>query len=232
MKKLVIIGLSIFSICISAFAGDAAVFVDKGFSQDGSVYVFGEYGKTDYSFQSYAEIYTVNVAGNVFVPGEVYRTVPSAATSNTSGKEAFEQLLAKNYATLKKYGCVQNRPDNLLYSRPEDAESTGDAISFKDFLNEGSSISYHIALVPSIKGSGIQTSSSFYISLRKLDANGQTVGEYTVGSPQIQRKGVTGYCIDKIFRDASGRNLVFVIEKTVEDASGTCIRYMVETIRL
>ena len=32
----------------------------------------------------------------------------------------------------------------------------------------------------------------------------------TVGNPGTKRKGVTGYKIDKIFSDRSGRNLVFV----------------------
>ena len=47
--------LSIFP--ASLFAGDAAVFSDIGFSQDGLTYVFGEYGKTDQKYQAWAEIY-------------------------------------------------------------------------------------------------------------------------------------------------------------------------------
>ena len=45
-----IIGLSALS------AGDVATFVDKGFSEDGKYYVFGQYGKTDKKFQGWAEL--------------------------------------------------------------------------------------------------------------------------------------------------------------------------------
>ena len=53
MKKSVVcclflaLGLSVLS------AGDVATFVDKGFSEDGKYYVFGQYGKTDKKFQGW-----------------------------------------------------------------------------------------------------------------------------------------------------------------------------------
>ncbi|MBQ3686583.1 MAG: DUF2259 domain-containing protein, partial [Treponema sp.] len=53
-----------------------------------------------------------------------------------------------------------------------------------------------------------------------------------VGNPQYERKGVSFYQIEKIFTDPSGKSIVFVIQKTVEDESGTSIRYMVETVRI
>ena len=73
MKKIIAGGV-IFALCLSfALAGDAAVFVDGGFSSDGSVYLFGQYGKTDKSFRGWAEIYTVDVAKNDFVKGGTYK---------------------------------------------------------------------------------------------------------------------------------------------------------------
>ena len=62
MKKLIGLALAYFLLQAIAFPGDAAYFVDEGFSKDGSVYVFGQYGKTDKTYNSYAEIYTVDVA--------------------------------------------------------------------------------------------------------------------------------------------------------------------------
>ena len=41
MKKLLVVALSMF-FTAGIFAGDAAYFVDEGFSSDGSVYVFGK----------------------------------------------------------------------------------------------------------------------------------------------------------------------------------------------
>lgn len=57
------------------------------------------------------------------------------------------------------------------------------------------------------------------------------VGTWKVGTPDFKRKGITSYRIEKIFGDKSGKSLVFVVQKTLEDDTGTSIRYMVETVR-
>ena len=49
-----------------------------------------------------------------------------------------------------------------------------------------------------------------------------------MGSPSIKRRGVVAYKIERIECDASGRKIVFVIEKQVRDKTGLNIRYMVE----
>ena len=71
MKKIIAGGIFLFIAAAVSFAGDAAVLVDSGFSADGAYYIFGQYGKTDKSFQGWAEIYTVDVAGNDYVDGGV-----------------------------------------------------------------------------------------------------------------------------------------------------------------
>ena len=63
-------------------------------------------------------------------------------------------------------------------------------------------------------------------------ADGSSAKRYTVGSPDIKRKGVSAYKIVRIFRDAAKSSLIFVVEKTVEDSAGSSIRYMVETVKL
>ena len=233
MKRLLLSCILFLTAGISSFAGDAAAFVDMGISADGSTYVFGQYGKTDRKFQGYAEIYTVDIAKNDFVNGGVFRTAPGSSTSSKSGKAVFEELQAKSNWYMKKYNLQAVDPDNLLYVR-DDSKAGNSEITFKDF--EGStterSIFYHIKLTKTVEGSGSALHSSFYITLEKQDENGYVISRNTVGSPDIKRKSVTDYKIDRIFSDKSGRNLVFVVEKTVKDDTGTSIRYMVETIRL
>ena len=123
-------------------------------------------------------------------------------------------------------------PDNLLFTR-EIPSSTGEIV-FKDF--EGSTVEkavyYHIKLIKNVEENGKEKRSSFFITLEKKDENGNLISRNIVGNPDIKRKGVTGYTINRIFSDKSGRSLVFVIEKQIEDETGTCVRYMVETIRL
>ena len=86
----------------SVFAGDVASFVDKGFSEDGKYYVFGQYGKTDKKYQGWAEIYVVDIQENDYVDGGVFKIKPTAVTAGKVGKEIYESLEAKNFYYLKK----------------------------------------------------------------------------------------------------------------------------------
>lgn len=231
MKKQLLCSLTFLIAGVFAFAGDAAAFVDIGLSADGKTYVFGEYGRTDVAFQGYAEIYTVDIEKNDFISGGVFRTQPSNATATKSGRTVFEELYAKANWALKKYSCKPAVAENLLYVREDDGKAD---FIFKDFegSSAGQNVFYHINVVTSVEGKGSACKSSFFISLVKENESGDVLSRNIVGNPGIKRKGVTGYKIDRIFSDASGRNLVFVIEKTVADATGISIRYMVETIRL
>ena len=233
MNKRIAIGLILLSLGFSVFAGDAAVFVDNGFSKNGNVYVFGQYGKTDKTFEAYAEIFTIDIAKNAFVSGEVYKTAPSAATAGRSGKEEYETLKGKHYFQLEKYACAETSSDNLLYIS-DDAKSGNEEIVFEDFAKStiDNPVFYHIHLIQTAFGSGNKKSASFFISIKKTAADGSELAAYTVGAPQIKRDGVVSYKIDRILRDNSGKSLVFIVEKTMKDSTGTCIRYMAETVKL
>ena len=232
-KQLLGVVLSAFAV-FTAFAGDAAAFVDVGFSSDGKTYVFGEYGKTDKYFQAYAELYAVNVEKNDYVSGEVFRTKPSSETVGFSGQEMYEALARRAEWKLSKYACTPVAPENILYVREDETKDATEEIVFKDF--EGSSadneIFYYVKMIPFYEGKGQNSHSSFFISLEKKDSSGKILSKNIVGSPDIKRKSVVGYKISRIVADVTGHSLVFIIEKTVMDESGSSIRYMVETIRL
>lgn len=219
---------------LRVFAGDAAVFHDIGFSKDGKTYVFAQYGRTDKKYEAWAEIYTVDVAANDYVSGGVFLTKPSPATNNKSGKQAFAELNARAAWSLKKYDCKTVEAKNLLYVRDAEFKKSTDEIVFKDFNSstEEKSIFYHIQLVPTISGSGKNVSSKFYINMEKKDSDGNLLLSKKVGTPDLVRKGISGYRIDRIFTDDSGKSIVFIVEKTLIDDTGTSIRYMVETVRL
>ena len=233
MKKLVLSVIVLFAATLCAFSGDAAAFVDLGLSDDGKTYAFAEYGKTDKNFQGYAEIYTVDIAKNDFVDGEVFRTNPSAATVSKSGKAVFEDLYGKAAWKLRKYAFKPAPTENLLFVR-DDRKDGDSEIVFKDFEGSTSekSVFYHIQLVKTVEGTGANLRSSFFITMERKDDEGNVISRHTVGSPDIKRKNVLGYRIDRIFSDKTGKNLVFVVEKTLSDVNGTSIRYMVETISL
>lgn len=233
MKKLLLSGIIFVASALSLFAGDVAAFVDLGISSDGKTYVFGEYGKTDHNFQGYAEIYTVDIAKNDFIDGGVFRTFPSVSTASKNGKTVYDELYSKAAWYLKRYNLQKPDPENLLYVRDESKDSEAEIV-FKDFETSTAeqSIFYHIKLEKNVVGTGSDLKSSFFIGLEKQDENGRVISRNIVGSPDIKRKLVTDYTIDRIFSDKSGRNLVFVVEKKLSDSTGTSIRYMVETIHL
>ncbi len=237
MKKsvsLLALVLSLFFMPLASFAGDVAVFEDLGFSTDGKTYIFAQYGKTDKKFQAWAEIYTVNVEKNDYVKNEVYKTEPSSQTVKISGKKAFEELLSKTEWKRAKYNAKPGSAEELLYVREIENKNPTSEIIFKDFESstEEQQIYYHVKLVPTFEGSGKNVKSKFYINLSKQDQDGNTLQSWKVGTPDFKRKGISSYQINKIFTDKSGKSLVFIVEKTLEDDTGTSIRYMIEAIRL
>lgn len=234
MKKLMVCGMLGIFAAFASFAGDSAVLVDNGFSADGNYYIFGQYGKIDKKFQGWAEIYTVDVLKNDYVDNEVYRVKPSAVTFDKTGKEVYESLAGKNYLSIKKYNCAQNSPEQILYIREEEKKAGTDEIEFKDFISSVSDDQayYKVVLVPMVSGEGINVMSSFYIDIEKLDSKGAVLASQKIGNPGITRKGVKNYKIERIVCDKTGKKLVFIVEKTMEDKTGINIRYMIETARL
>ena len=230
MKKIFICSLVMMLGLSAVSAGDVATFVDKGFSEDGKYYVFGQYGKTDKKFQGWAELYQVDIAANDYTDNGVFKTKPSAVTADKHGNEVFEALEEKSFYYFKDLKCEPANIDHVLYIL-DDVNKTGtDEIVFKDFRSADldNADVYHIRLYPTVTGSGKNTRSSFYIMLEKKNAAGEILMSRKIGTPSINRKGVTNYKIERIFCDKSEKNLIFVIEKMMEDDTGTSIRYMVE----
>lgn len=229
MKRIVACTLAFLSIFTGLFAGDVASFVDKGFTEDGKYYVFGQFGKIDKKFQGWAEIYQVDVAKNDYVNGGVFKTKPSAVTAGKNGREVYEALEAKNFYYLNNVKCEPADPEHVLYIL-DDVNKTGtDEIVFTDFKSDiEKPDTYHIQLVPTINGSGKKVSSSFFIDVEKRDGEGNVIFRKKVGSPDIVRKGVYNYKIERIVCDKSEKNFIFVVEKMMEDDSGINVRYMVE----
>ncbi len=213
----------------SLYAGDVANFVDLGFSSDGKTFAFGQYGTDDQSFSAYGDIFFIDVAKNEFIPG----TNVSASPSRISGKRGpsviFDEL--KNNASLT-FKRLSIDIDSNSSSRPLYVETSsvplkdGRSLSFRDFETGEN---YDVSLHQLVSGSGAKASSSFYITAKITDSDGNTVTK-TVGHPDYKRAGILGYKISRIITDESGKALVFIVEKEVYSKGGNSIRYMAETV--
>ena len=212
------------------WAGDSAVFVDLGFSQDGRTYMFGQYGVLSPSLRPWADLYIVDVSKNVFVQnGRVTSTQNAPIKAGQDGSGVFHQLLSGNTSLTNRYGLNFNNQGLPLYiSRDESPAPRGERIEFRDFL---SGKSYRAQLIPTITGSGKNVSSKFHIDLETISPNGQ-VKTYTVGTPNFVRQQIMQYNIKRVLIDAGGGSIIFVIEMKRAADSGHDIRYMVEAVRL
>jgi predicted secreted protein len=229
MRKRIIGGLLMMT-GFFLFAGDVARFVDIGFSTDGKTYFFGQYGKIDNKFLPYAEIYAVDVKKNDFS-----RTFKADGTSQMqNGNSLYEELLAKNTAFINASGCTPVKAQQILYLRESESKSATSTLEFQDFARSTreNPLYYSVRLVPNVQGSGKNVQSSFYIIMERKNGSGGLIDRAIVGNPDIKRSGVLEYRIEKIFTDAAGKSLVFVVEKILVDGDSVSVRYMVETIVL
>jgi len=239
MKKAVLAVLFVIFTCVSAlWAGDSAVFVDLGFSQDGRMYMFGQYGVNASTLCPWAEIYVVDVNRNVFVTGgraSITHNVPIRAGQDGSG--IFHQLVSNNSSLVSRNGIIhQNQGLPLYISRDENPPSYGDRITFRDFL---SGKSYVAQLFPTINGTGQNARSQFYIDLKVYNTletsslvNMRPLKGFTVGTPSHTRQGIVQYNIKRVIIDERGGSVIFVIEMKQAAVNGFNIRYMIEAIRL
>lgn len=213
---------------LSAFAGDAAVFQNLGFSPDSRYFMFAQHGVEESTSRPYAELYTVDVAANRFVPSGV-RTVSgtSAVDPGTDGRGALFNLLSETLPLKKKYGIDHTRTGRLLYILLDGADPKPE-LDFRDFQTDRK---YKVVLNQSSSGSGSGLRSSFHILVTVQEPSGE-LRSYAAGSPDYQRSGVRRYRIKQILLAPDGRSMVIAVEKEQEDPAGADIRYMVETLRL
>jgi len=229
-KNFVFIILIILTSVSVLWAGDTAVFVDLGFSPDGGMYMFGQYGVMSPSLRPWADLYIVDVAGNVFVPnGRVTHTQESAIRAGQDGSGVLHQLVSSNASLTSRHNInFQNQGLPLYISRDAVPPVRGEQITFRDFLT---GYSYSAQLIPVISGTGQNTASRFHIALTSTSPSGQTKN-YTVGAPNFIRQRITQYNIKRVLIDGTGSSMIFVIEMKRVAANGFDIRYMVEAVRL
>lgn len=224
MKKIFIAALiSLFP--LSVFCGDLATFVDLGFSKDGTKYMFGQYGVTDFEIRGYAEIYIVDVEKNEYVDGGVFRRLPSKGTEEKDGKGLFNMLISAADKKAKDLGIDYSNTGKPLFVLADTADE-GKDISFRDFEKKRN---FEMNLKSTVYGKDSKVLSSFYIDTTIFDEYGNEIFSGKVGNPDYQRKNVQDYEIRRVMTNKTGNSVVCVIEKKEYNPNGPSSRFMVET---
>jgi len=213
------------------WAGDSASFVNLGFSADGGVYMFAQYGVRSGTLRPWANLFVVDVARNDFVPGgRASYTHDRPIVAGQSGSGAMHSLIARNASLAERHGVVfPNQGQPLYIALPGDPALYNKPITFRDFASGDTTIYYEATLVERVEGVGVNLRSSFFINLRRTH-RGET-RTFTVGSPSIWRNGILSYRIRQVLVSPSGDSMIFVIEMRRVAGDTHDIRYMVEALR-
>ena len=228
-RKILFAILMVMVLVISGlWAGDTASFVDLGFSPDGKIYMFGQYGVQSGTLKPWADLFIVDVTQNNFVSGgRISYTHGSPVVSGQNGSGVLYRLIAQNASLAERYRidyCFQGQPLFVAV----DSESASNVIEFRDFE---SNASYRASLVSYVEGSGTALKSSFYINLERTARDGSKK-TFSVGTPQLKRPLVNSYHIRKVMIAPHDGSMIFLIEMRRQDGGNVAIRYMVEALRL
>jgi predicted secreted protein len=212
------------------YAGDVASFADLGFSENGAIYMFAQYGVDEHTLRPWSEMYIVDVGKNDFVNGGrlSYRHDKPVALGQ-DGSAALLRIIADNTGIIQKYRSNFMRQGIPLFISLEDIRSSsGQTIDFRDFEKRAY---YSASLSSIVYGGGKDIRSSFFITLTGTD-NAGVKKTYRVGNPDVKRSGVTTYSIKKAIVNPERTSMILVIEMTRLNGDGADIRYMVEALRL
>ncbi len=205
-----------------ATGGDVATFENLGFSRSSDTFVFGQYGVTGEKGNQFAEIYVVDVAGNVFVSNGVFRLTGDAPlTLGQDGRGALYTALGRARSLL-----AEHEVDHLATGRPiyilVDGDEPRDRLAFRDFH---ANVRYEVRLTQERRGEGESVSAAFHLDLTLIRPD-DSVRTMRIGRPSFFRDGVASYRITQIVVGPDEASIVFVVERRSPDGT---IRYMVET---
>ncbi|MDR0456002.1 MAG: DUF2259 domain-containing protein [Treponema sp.] len=225
---LVLSGLLLVSVSV-LWAGDSASFVDLGFSSDGSIYMFAQYGVKSGLLRPWADLFIVDVERNDFIPeSRISYTHDRPIEAGQDGSSALYRVITENTGLVERFELSYPHQGQPLYiALSGDPAYEGKKITFRDFI---SGAFYQASLFETVNGNGKGARSSFYIKLESVDSDGEAK-TFTIGTPDLERSSILSYRIKKVLVAPSGNSLIFVIEMKCYAENGPDIRYMVEALR-
>lgn len=225
-RSISVILVAILIAAAQSAVADAAVFTNLGFSPNGRVFMFAQHGIERASGQAYAEIFTVDVPSNQFVPSGVFRRQFTDPVSPGQTGHAALLTLMREAEPLRSSNNINHFLQGRLVYLLLNADEPRPEITFRDFVTGDS---YHVVLSQESRGSGSDLAARFHIDLTRTTASGRNES-YTVGLPNLFRDGVRHYRIRQALLTPGNRGMVFVVEMEHPSGTGTALRYMVETL--
>lgn len=216
---------------LSAFdlsAGDIATFINLGFSDSSAYFMFGYHGIDSDSGKPFAEIYTVDVKANKFVPGGIRKeSYPDTLQPGQDAGGAFYTLLEKNGPVTQKFRINHLKQGRLLYILVN-GDTAKENLEFRDFNTQNL---YKVRLLQKSQGKEAAVKSAFHIDLAITLKDGRTK-TYKIGLPDYYREKVMEYRIRQVVLSPDEQHLVFIVERDHYAPKGKSVRYMVETVKL
>ncbi|WP_026244933.1 MULTISPECIES: DUF2259 domain-containing protein [Alkalispirochaeta] len=229
MKRTGLFALMLTLAVAAASAGDIARFANLGFSPDSRVFLFGQYGITHPEGHPFAEIYAVDVPGNVFLPqGVQRRTFSRTLSGGQDGSGALYTLLPLFQPLIGEHQIDHLAQGRIIYLFIDGEDDPQPRISFRDFRT---GTRYTLEIIQESRGRGAEGSAAFHLNLQAHHSDGTTL-ERQIGRPTLFRDGVNRYRVGRVIVSPDNSSLVVVVERITDIAGGRRIRYMVETLRL
>lgn len=116
----------------TASAGDFATFVPIGFSDDGKVFAFEEYGVQDGSGFPYSNIFFIDTENDSFLDGTPYRVRLDDEAATVGGARA--AAVGEAIGLIQQYSLLDH-PGWLAAFNPVTEEDTGDTLDYRSHPN-------------------------------------------------------------------------------------------------
>lgn len=127
-----LIGLVLLSMAGRALAGDTSSLNVLGYSPDGKVFGFEEYGVADGSGFPYSNVFFIDIAEDRFLPGTPIRIrVEDEAPLSDIRRKA----LAKAEPLLAKYKLADNPGVIVAYNPPSEVDSDPTRLRFQSYVS-------------------------------------------------------------------------------------------------
>lgn len=215
----------------SLFAGDAASYINLGFSSDNQYFMFGQYGVSISDGKSYAESFIIDVESNRYAKGgklsDNWPVVPGLGMDSIGG---LINLVRENNWLIKKYDIDHINNGKTVYFL-EEGKLPENELRFRIFNDKSTITLVTCHLSQGQDKTGDKTSSWFFIDFSWDDTDGKK-HLIKMGHPEIKRDGVLSYYIKNIILSPDLKSFIFVIAREEADANGVNLRYMVETVTI